>query len=170
MKYFLFTLLILFGLGRISAQSFIGNLNPYPSAVERAALADDTLRILAIIVSFQEDADGTTFGNGKFGSIYSQNYENDILDPLPHDKQYFESHLQFAKNYFQKVSKGRLEIEYTVLPDTFSVSDRMRNYSPAPAIIEFIPALIGAKFLVDTPGKFVAANRTDFFTFHNSLF
>ena len=91
------------------------------------------------MVSFQEDADGTTFGNGKFGSIYSQNYGNDILDPLPHDKQYFESHLQFAKNYFQKVSKGKLEIEYTVLPDTFSVSDRMRNYSPAPGSNDFTP-------------------------------
>ena len=139
MKYFLFTLLIFFGLGRISAQSFVGNLNPFPSSVERVTIADDTLRILAIMVSFQEDADGTTFGNGKFGSIYSQNYGNDILDPLPHDKQYFESHLQFAKNYFQKVSKGKLEIEYTVLPDTFSVSDRMRNYSPAPGSNDFTP-------------------------------
>ena len=139
MKYFLFTLLIFFGLGRISAQSFIGNLNPFPSSVERVTIADDTLRILAIMVSFQEDADGTTFGNGKFGSIYSQNYVNDILDPLPHDKQYFESHLQFAKNYFQKVSKGKLEIEYTVLPDTFSLSDRMRNYSPAPGSNDFTP-------------------------------
>ncbi|HSW53785.1 MAG TPA: hypothetical protein VLH59_01730, partial [Ignavibacteriaceae bacterium] len=139
MKYFLLSILVLFELGRLSAQSFVGKLNPYPATVERAALADDTLKILAIMVNFQEDADGTTSGNGKFGTIYSQNYGNDILDPLPHDKKYFESHLQFVKNYFAKVSKGQLNIDYTVLPDTFSVSDRMRNYSPAPGSSDFAP-------------------------------
>jgi M6 family metalloprotease-like protein len=139
MKYFLLSILVLFELGRLSAQSFVGKLNPYPATVERAALADDTLKILAIMVNFQEDADGTTSGNGKFGTIYSQNYGNDILDPLPHDKKYFESHLDFVKNYFVKVSKGNLNIEYTVLPDTFSVSQRMRNYSPAPGSDDFTP-------------------------------
>ncbi len=91
------------------------------------------------MVNFQQDADGTTSGNGKFGSIYSQNYGNDILDPLPHDKNYFESHLHFVQNYFAKVSKGKLNIEYNVLPDTFSVTDRMRNYSPDPGSDDFTP-------------------------------
>ena len=139
MKYFLLSVLVLFELGRLSAQSFVSKLNPYPTTTERAVLADDTLNILAIMVNFQEDADGTTSGNGKFGTIYSQNYGNNILDPLPHDKKYFESHLQFVKNYFAKVSKGQLNIDYTVLPDTFSVSDRMRNYSPAPGSDDFAP-------------------------------
>jgi len=139
MKYFLLILLVIFELGSISAQSFVGNLNPFPVTVERSSFADDTVKILAIMVSFQEDADGTTFGNGKFESIYTQNYGSDILDPLPHDRKYFESHLQFVKNYFSKVSKGKLEIEYTVLPDTFSVSDRMRNYSPPPGSDDFTP-------------------------------
>ncbi|MCK7524867.1 MAG: hypothetical protein MZV64_48305 [Ignavibacteriales bacterium] len=49
---------------------------------QTAVLADDTVKILAVMVNFQEDRDGATFGNGKFGSIYSQNYGNDILDPL----------------------------------------------------------------------------------------
>ncbi|MEJ2104230.1 MAG: hypothetical protein P8X47_06590, partial [Ignavibacteriaceae bacterium] len=146
MKYLFsgFLLMILIGSlpvqrAGLFAQSYMGKLNPFPATQQKDSFADDTLRILAIMVSFQEDADGTTFGNGKFGSIYSQNYGNDILDPLPHDKQYFESHLQFAKNYFYKVSKGKLEIEYTVLPDTFSVSDRMRNFSPAPGSNDFTP-------------------------------
>jgi len=139
MKYFLLILLVIFELGSISAQSFVGNLNPFPVTVERSSFADDTVKILAIMVSFQEDADGTTFGNGKFESIYTQNYGSDILDPLPHDRKYFESHLQFVKNYFSKVSKGKLEIIYTVLPDTFSVSDRMRNYSPPPGSDDFTP-------------------------------
>ena len=139
MKYFLLSILVLFELGRLSAQSFVGKLNPYPNTVERTVLADDKLKILAIMVNFQEDADGTTSGNGKFGTIYSQNYGSDILDPLPHNKEYFDAHLLFVKNYFAKVSKGNLNIEYTVLPDTFSVSDRMRNYSPDPGSDDFTP-------------------------------
>jgi len=118
-------------LGSLSAQSFIGKLNPSPKH-SASILAEDTVKILAVMVSFQEDRDGATFGNGKFGSIYSQNYGNDILDPLPHDRDYFESHLTFVKNYFQKVSNGKTIVEFTILPDTFSVSKTMRNYSPAP--------------------------------------
>lgn len=139
MKYFFLAILVLFELGRLSAQSFVGNLNPYPATVERKYSVNETLKILAIMVNFQEDADGTTAGNGKFGTIYTQNYGSDILDPLPHDKKYFEAHLEFVKNYFAKVSKNQLNVEYTVLPDTFSVSQRMRNYSPAPRSNDFTP-------------------------------
>ena len=103
------------------------------------ALADDTVKILAVMVNFQEDRDGATFGNGKFGSIYSQNYGNDILDPLPHDRDYFESHLTFVKNYYQKVSNGKVDVQFTILPDTFSVTKTMRNYSPAPGSDDFTP-------------------------------
>jgi hypothetical protein len=125
-------------LGSLSAQSFIGKINPSPN-ISLSALADDTVKILAVMVNFQEDRDGATFGNGKFGSIYSQNYGNDILDPLPHDRDYFESHLTFVKNYFQKVSNGKVDVQFTILPDTFSVTKTMRNYSPAPGSDDFTP-------------------------------
>ncbi len=114
------------------------NLNPFPVNKQKV-IQNDTLRILAVMVSFQADRDGTTFGNGKFESIYSQEYGNEIIDPVPHNRSYFESHLLFAKNYFEKVSKGNLTIEFTVLPDTFSVSQTMRNYSPAPGDNDFTP-------------------------------
>lgn len=91
------------------------------------------------MVNFQQDHDGTTFGNGKFGSIYTQDYGTTILDPLPHDKSYFESHLEFVKNYFEKVSNGIQHISYTVLPDTFSVSQTMRSYSPENNSDDFTP-------------------------------
>ncbi len=125
-------------LGSLSAQSFIGKINPSPNTLV-SALADDTVKILAVMVNFQEDRDGATFGNGKFGSIYSQNYGNDILDPLPHDRDYFESHLTFVKNYFQKVSNGKVDVQFTILPDTFSVTKTMRNYSPTPGSDDFTP-------------------------------
>ena len=125
-------------LGSLSAQSFIGKINPIPNT-QVSALVNDTVKILAVMVNFQEDRDGATFGNGKFGSIYSQNYGNDILDPLPHDRDYFESHLTFVKNYYQKVSNGKVHVQFTILPDTFSVSKTMRNYAPAPGSDDFTP-------------------------------
>ncbi len=133
------TLLVILSLGSLSAQTFIGKLNPFPPSDPAEITAGDTLRILAVMVNFQTDRDGTTFGNGKFGSVYSQNYGNSILDPLPHDKPYFEAHLQFVKNYFEKVSGGRIFIEYTVMQDTFSVSQTMRNYSPPNNSNDFTP-------------------------------
>ena len=122
-------------LGSISAQSYLNKINPFPDSPS----GQDTIRILAVMVNFQEDKDAATFGNGRFGTIYSQDYGTEILDPLPHDKQYFESHLLFVKNYFNKVSKGKLVINYTVLPDTFSVSKTMRNYSPPSNSTDFTP-------------------------------
>jgi hypothetical protein len=121
-------------LGSLPAQTFIGKINPY---LNGCPAEDDTIKILGVMVGFQEDRDGSTFGNGKFGTMYSQNYGNTILDPLPHDRTYFESHLEFVKNYFSKVSKGKVFVEYFILPDTFSVSQTMRNYSPEPNSSEF---------------------------------
>uniref|UniRef100_A0A7V2ZK88 T9SS type A sorting domain-containing protein n=1 Tax=Ignavibacterium album TaxID=591197 RepID=A0A7V2ZK88_9BACT len=135
-KVILFLLFVT--LGSLSAQSFNGTFNVAPLDKPRV-LESDTLKILGIMVNFQEDRDAATFGNGKFGSIYSQNYGNNILDPLPHDRTYFESHLEFVKNYFRKVSDNKLVVEYFVLPDTFSVSQTMRNYSPAPKSNDFAP-------------------------------
>lgn len=137
-KKILTLVISLLTLGSISAQSFIGSLNPNP--VQRQGVsAADTVKILAVMVSFLEDRDGATFGNGKFGSIYTQNYGTDILDPLPHDRDYFESHLTFVKNYYQKVSNGKVEVQFTILPDTFSVSKTMRNYSPPPSSDDLTP-------------------------------
>lgn len=125
-------------MGSLSAQSFNGTFNVTPLGKPRV-LDSDTLKILGIMVNFQEDRDAATFGNGKFGSIYSQNYGSSILDPLPHDRNYFESHLEFVKNYFTKVSDNKLTVDYFILPDTFSVSQTMRNYSPAPKSNDFAP-------------------------------
>lgn len=101
--------------------------------------AVDTVKILGIMVEFQQDSDNSTVGNGKFNSIYVQDYGNTILDPLPHDAPYFEAHLLFAKNYFEKVSKGKQSIQYSVLPAIVTVSQTMRNYSPPINSSDFKP-------------------------------
>jgi len=132
----LFAILFFICLGSVTAQRFSGKIAPIHTS-SSAIFNKDTLKILAVLVDFQEDKDESTFGNGKFGTIYSQNYGTTILDPLPHDQQYFQSHLEFSKNYFRKVSNGKLNVVYTVLPDTITVSKTIRNYSPADNSTDF---------------------------------
>ncbi len=129
-KIFILFSFISLSLGSITAQTFVGNINPYPMERTTATTQVDTVKILAVLVEFQEDKDDATFGNGKFGSIYSKDYGLDILDPLPHNASYFKDHLEFAKNYFEKVSDSNLIVEYVVLENILTVSKTMRNYSP----------------------------------------
>ncbi|MCF6268831.1 MAG: T9SS type A sorting domain-containing protein [Melioribacteraceae bacterium] len=130
-KKYLLLIVFLFGLDSITAQSFVGKLNQNPTTDYKIYSENDTLRILAVMSDFQVDIDDATFGDGKFGTIYSQDYGNNILDPLPHDKAYFENHLTFVQNYFAKVSDGKLNISFTVLDDILTVSKTMRNYTPS---------------------------------------
>lgn len=126
------SLFFLIGLGSLSAQSFTGKLNYFPQSHPKLISSQDTVRILAVMVDFQQDDDANTYGNGKFGSIYSKNYGNTIIDPPPFNADYFSNHLEFAKNYFRKVSNGKLNISYNILPNVITVSKIMREYSPPP--------------------------------------
>jgi len=122
--------MVLICLGSISAQTFIGKINPVPNASQVIINSGDSLKILAVMADFLEDKDESTLGNGKFGTLLSKDYGTKILDPLPHDLNYFQKHLTFAQNYFSKVSKGKLNINFEVLSDVFTAAKTMRNYSP----------------------------------------
>ena len=101
-------------LGSLSAQTFIGKINPFPSDVNKQeAKTSGQLRVLAAMVEFQQDKDGSTVGNGKFGSIYSKDYGKTILDPLPFDQAYFSvaricgaCTVSHALSYSQAVEKA----------------------------------------------------------------
>ncbi len=128
MKKLFFVMMI--GLGSLSAQSYIGKITPRSIESIRPNVETGTLKVLAVMVDFQADKYDATIGTGKFGSHYTQAYGDTILDPLPHDADYFSDHLLFAKNYFKKVSRGKLDISYYVLPDVITVSKTMREYVP----------------------------------------
>ncbi|MBR9977358.1 MAG: hypothetical protein KFH87_04660, partial [Bacteroidetes bacterium] len=90
--------------------------SPHRSSLplSRTALPD-TVRVLALMVEFEEDDDDRTSGNGKFGSIYEYDYGTEILDPLPHDRTYFQNHLLFLENYVRKASGRRTILKAEVL-------------------------------------------------------
>lgn len=85
----------------------------------------DTFHLLAVMVDFAVDQDAATYGNGKFGSHYSKDYGKFIIDPLPHNRNYFKAHLEFLKNYYKNVSDGRVIIEFEVLDKIVSLPNVM---------------------------------------------
>jgi hypothetical protein len=97
-----------------------------PSPVE------GTLHIIAVMAEFQPDDNRFTSGNGTFeaGSIPYLEIPGTSVDALPHDRSYFEAHLRFSENYFERMSDGQFEIEYSVLPEKIRLSNKMEYYSP----------------------------------------
>lgn len=109
--------------------TFSHALAPESSPQPTSALRD-TVRILAVMVDFQEDSDTRTTGTGKFGTTFKYDYGKRILDPLPHDRAHFENHLTFLKNYIWKVSGGKTTIVDSVLPDIVTLPKNMQSYAP----------------------------------------
>ena len=91
---------------------------------------------LAIRVEFQEDNTYLTTGNGKFmTSEWTGHDTTYTLDPLPHDRSYFSSHLTFINNYWTRASDSLIGIntqsEY-LIPENeqaYVLTQAMRYYS-----------------------------------------
>ena len=89
----------------------------------------DTVRLLALMVDFQEDDDSRTSGTGKFGTIYEYDYGTEILDPLPHDRTYFQRHLRFLENYVRKSSGWKTILTGEVLDGVVTMPKPLGDYS-----------------------------------------
>ncbi|MBD3161679.1 MAG: hypothetical protein GF346_05475, partial [Candidatus Eisenbacteria bacterium] len=77
----------------------------------------ETIRICAIRVDFAEDGAGdASTGNGRFDLRDPEEAEV-AIDPPPHDKAYFESHLEAVRRYYDVQSNGGLVLEYDVFPE-----------------------------------------------------
>lgn len=83
------------------------------------------INVLALMVQFQPDNDSLTSGNGQFDLSTGSG-----LDAPPHNREYFENHLLFLRNYFYKVSKGKLIINFSVLDSVITLPHQMKYYSP----------------------------------------
>lgn len=103
-----------------------------PRSFSRPYVLADPIKILAVRVEFQTDDDSKTSGNGLFDGLgYLADYGEDIIDPLPHDKAYFERKLEFLKHYFESASQGKAVINYTVSDSIYTLSKIMSAYSPS---------------------------------------
>jgi len=96
------------------------------------------VNICILRISFAEDNDESTTGNGQFlletPGIDCEDY---TIDPTPHDRTYFESQLKAVDAYFNNVSYGKFRIDLeqsSVFPsgssDSYSLSNPMNYYNP----------------------------------------
>ncbi len=113
------------------ATSFDHRIAPraFQSSARMSASLPDTVRVLAIMVEFQKDADTRSSGDGKFGSIYLYDYGDGILDPLPHDRTHFQNHLKFLENYVRKAGAGKTVVVSEVLDSIVTVSKQIKDYT-----------------------------------------
>jgi len=96
----------------------------------------DTLRILLVRIAFEENRDPNLVTMAEDGDFFLEPHpEDDILpiDPWPHNRNYFESHLKGLSEFYKYQSGGRLHIESRVLPegdeDSYKLSD-VADYGP----------------------------------------
>jgi len=91
----------------------------------------ETVRVCAIRVQFQLDSTPTSTGTGQF---ILETDDTLIFDPSPHNKAYFESHLDALARYYRFVSHGKIVVEYTVFPENengaYTLPDSMGYYGP----------------------------------------
>lgn len=92
---------------------------------------EGTIRVFAVMVDFQPDDNRFTTGNGTFDPDFLKNPNIPItIDPVPHDAGYFGAHLDFMAEYYERVSGGKLNIEWQMYPDVIRMPNTMDAYSP----------------------------------------
>jgi M6 family metalloprotease-like protein len=86
----------------------------------------DTVRVLGLRVDFQTDRLGaqTTTPDGRYDLRRGDSLGIPV-DPPPHNRAFFMSHLQALSRYWRFTSYGNLVIEYDVYPKTDSLTYRL---------------------------------------------
>jgi len=138
-----------FKIAKISQSPFVRPLNsisvpnpnpPYGQNLVRdkysklpinALTEPETISVCAIRVQFQLDSTPTSTGTGQF---VLEPDSTQVFDPPPHDKNYFETHLDALARYYYFVSHGKAIVRYTVFPEndtsSYTLPDSMGYYGP----------------------------------------
>lgn len=102
-------------------------------ALAAAAWDVDTVRVLLIRAAFLSDRENALSSITTGGEFDLTPDGQSIIDPTPHDKDYFNSHLLALRNYYHFQSCGRLEITWDILPEgleeSYKLSD-IADYGP----------------------------------------
>lgn len=99
--------------------------------VPRADL--DLWRVLLIRVSFETDRDDALSTLSTGGDFDLTPDGASIIDPTPHNKSYFDAHMEGLRNYYRFQSCERIDITWDILPegegDSYRLSDPA-DYGP----------------------------------------
>lgn len=105
------------------------------AAGKRAIDSVDTLQVLLIRIAFENDRSGSLTSVTEDGNFLLRDavQGEELFDRPPHDKAYFQAHLQGLAEYWRVQSSGRLQVEARVLPegdeDAYLLSD-IADYGP----------------------------------------
>lgn len=120
--------------GEASARPFVSGRRPPLLAMKEGRLqrtaaffgAPETLRVLGLKIDFATDSLGplTTTPDGKF-DLRDGKALGIVVDPPPHDRKFFLSHMQALSRYWKFASYGHLVIEYDVYPRADSAAYRL---------------------------------------------
>ena len=90
--------------------------------------APETLRVLGLKIDFATDSLGplTTTPDGKF-DLRDGKALGIVIDPPPHDRKFFLSHLEALSRYWKFASYGHLVLEYDLYPRADSAAYRLAD-------------------------------------------
>lgn len=91
-----------------------------------ATATADTVRVLALRVEFDTDSLGaaTSTPDGKF-DLRDGSALGIVIDPPPHNRSFFLSHLEGLSRYFKQQSYGQLVVEFDVYPKAENAAYRL---------------------------------------------
>lgn len=93
-----------------------------------AASAETAIvRVVLIRVSFETDRDDALSSLRRDGNFDLTPGGGSVIDPTPHDRGYFNSHMIGLNNFVKFQSCGRLELEWTVLPEENAASYKLTD-------------------------------------------
>jgi len=120
----------------------------------------DTVRVLGIRVEFDTDRLGseTTTPDGKF-DLRDGSSLGIVIDPPPHNRSFFQSHLKAMSRYWRDMSYGNLVVTYDVYPKAENAAYRVGDTG------DYGPWTLGAASFAEAQRFFkdsmIAADQTD---------
>ncbi|MCK4350695.1 MAG: hypothetical protein KAX13_07545, partial [Candidatus Krumholzibacteria bacterium] len=96
-------------------------------------------------VSFKNDREPSLSSISTRGNFDLTVNGSQIVDPTPHNKDYFNSHMTGLRNYFYYQSCGRLEIVWDIIPEgldeSYKLSD-IADYGPGTTEVWTVERLV----------------------------
>lgn len=117
---------------------------------------EDTIKILAMRFDFQYEIpdDPSTTGRGQMDMRDTLTYfedEGHMIDPSPHNRYYFEKHLEALNLYYNFISEHKLVLMYEVYPreinTVYHLPREMAHYGAGQTMDEVIANLVDSFFI-----------------------
>ena len=123
----------MFSFDRPSTRGLIRRAGRAGGPLGAAGNGIDTIRVVLVRVSFETDREDALSSISTGGDFDLALNGTALIDPAPHNRDYFNSHMEALRNYYRFQSCGRLEIVWDVLPKdenaSYKLSD-LADYGP----------------------------------------